>query len=96
MGKRKGGYRRGSRQLLRKHYRCSGKVSLTNFLASYTPGEKVVLKAESAYQKGMFHVRFAGRIGTVSEKRGRCYEVLIHDGSKEKKLVVHPVHLKRL
>ena len=81
---------------MRKHHRCSGKISLTNYLASYNPGDKVTLAVESAYHKGMYHPRFKGKIGTVAVKRGRCYEVLICDGSKEKKLVVHPVHLSRL
>lgn len=96
MGKRKGGYRRGSRQLLRKNHRTAGKLSLTRFLATYEQGQGVTLKAEPAYHKGMYHVRFHGSTGVVSARRGDCYEVVVRDGGKEKKLVVHPVHLQAL
>ncbi|MBI4148084.1 50S ribosomal protein L21e [Candidatus Woesearchaeota archaeon] len=96
MGKRKGGYRRGSRQSLRKHHRTQGKISLTRFLAQYKTGDRVSLSAESAYQKGMHHIRHNGRMGHVVAQRGRCYEVTIMDGNKEKLLIVHPIHLKRI
>ncbi len=96
MGKRKGGYRRRSRQLLRKSYRTLGKVSITDFLATYRAGDRVALCPEPAYQKGMYHVRHAGKSGTVARARGRCYEVVVRDGSKEKTLIVHPVHLRRV
>ncbi len=46
-------------------------------------------------QKGMYLPRFHGRIGVVKGQRGKCYEVAIKDGSKEKILIVHPVHLKK-
>ena len=95
MSNRKGGYRRKSRTLLRKHHRAAGKLQLTRFLAHYSAGDRVVLKAESAHHKGLFHPRFHGRIGTIVARRGRCYELTIYDGSKEKTLIVHPVHLSR-
>ena len=46
-------------------------------------------------QKGMYHSRFYGKMGVVKGKKGRCYEVMITDGSKQKTLIVHPVHLKK-
>tara|TARA_Y100000310_G_C20057825_1_gene523561 strand:- start:185 stop:331 length:147 start_codon:yes stop_codon:yes gene_type:complete len=46
-------------------------------------------------QRGMYHSRFYGKSGSIKGKQGRCYEVLITDGSKQKTLIVHPVHLKR-
>lgn len=95
MSKRKGGYRHKSRTKLTKHHRSTGKISLTKFLAKYAVGDKVILRAESAYHKGMFHQRFYGRTGTVVGIRGRCCEVNICDGSKHKTLIVHPVHLTR-
>ncbi len=95
MSKRKGGYRRKSRTLLRKSHRTAGKLPLTRFLAHYTLGDRVILQAESSHHKGLFHPRFHGKVGTIIGRKGRCYELTIYDGTKEKKLIVHPVHLLR-
>lgn len=96
MGKRKGNYRRRSRKLMTKHYKTRGKISVSKFFAVFKVGEKVVLKAEPAYQKGIFHLRFYGKVGIIKGKRGDCYELEIVDGNKPKLLIVHPLHLKRL
>ncbi len=96
MAKRKGGLRRGTRSLLRKNIREKGKLSIARALASYKPGERVVLKPEPAFQKGMFHPRFVGKVAVVKSKRGRAYEVLVSDGGKMKTFFVNPIHLAPL
>lgn len=96
MTRRKGGIRKRSRRKLAKHVRRKGKISITNFFASFNANDKVALLAEPAIQKGMYNSRFHGKIGTIKGKRGRCYEVEIKDGSARKTLIVHPIHLKRL
>ena len=96
MAKRIGRFRRKTRHKLSKPQRMKGMLSLTRFLESYEPGEKVCLKAEPAYQKGMYFPRFHGKAGIVKAKRGRCYEIAIKDQHKEKTLLVHPIHFKRL
>lgn len=90
---RVGGMRRKTRQKLRKSVSSRGKMSLRRFLQTFELGDKVKLNAEPAYQKGMYHPRFYGKIGTVTKKMGRCYEVQINDFTKKKIVVVHPVHL---
>ena len=95
MGKRKGGYRRKKRLMFRKEVRKRGKISLTNYLQEFKDGERVHLSIEPAIQNGMYHPRFHGKLGVVQSKQGECYNVKIHDGNKEKTLVVHPIHLKR-
>lgn len=95
MVKRIGGFRRKTRYKFRKDKRRRGKISMTNYFQSFSTGEKVYLGVESAVQKGMYHPRFMGKNGIVTGKRGRCYEVSINDLGKEKKVVVHPVHLRR-
>lgn len=94
--KRTGRSRRKTRHKLAKHYRNRGKISLTEFFKELNIGDKVCLKAEPSYQKGMYHPRYHGKVATVIGKRGECYEVILKDGSKEKIFIVHPIHLKRL
>lgn len=96
MVKRIGSSRRKTRNEFKKGFRERGKISLTGFFAEFKNGEKVVLTPEPAYQKGMFFPRFIGKVGTVTEKIRNCYNVQIKDGGKEKILLVHPIHLKKV
>lgn len=96
MAKRIGGARRKSRSKLKKHYRSKGKLSLKKFFEIFNPGDKVILKAEPSYHKGMYNLRFHGKIGVVVKKLRTNYEVIITDGTKKKTLIVHPVHLKKV
>ena len=82
--------------MFRKNHRARGKISLTKFFMLYEVGDKAVLVAEPAVQKNLYHQRFHGHSGTIIGKRGDCYEVQIKDGNKEKTLIVHPVHMKKL
>ena len=95
MVKRIGGFRRKTRNKLKKPTGKKGKISIKNYFQRFKIGEKVVLKAEPAVQKGMYFPRFHARTGVVKGKKGECYEVLIKDGGKEKTLIIHPVHLQR-
>ena len=95
MVKRIGGIRRKTRYKFRKEVRRRGKISLSRYLQSFNIGDKVTLNVEPAVQKGMYHPRFMGKSGIVKARRGRCYEITIRDFSKEKTLIVHPVHLRR-
>ena len=91
-----GGLRRKTRYKFRKEARTKGKISLKRYFQTFDKGEKVALGVESAVQKGMYHPRFYGKIGVVKSKTGRCYQVSIKDGGKEKTLVVHPIHLRKV
>jgi len=91
-----GGQRRKTRNTMSKTRRARGKLSLRAYLQEFQPGQKVALKAEPSVQSGLYFRRFHGRIGQVSKRLGTCYEILLNDGGKEKKLIVHPVHLKAL
>ena len=93
--KHHGGFRRKTRHKLKKNYKERGKISIRKFFQEFKQGDRVVLKAESGYQKGMYYPRFHGKSGLILNKKGHCYEVLIKDGKKEKLLIVHPVHLVR-
>lgn len=95
MAKRIGGYRRKTRHLMRKSVRTRGKVSITSQMQTFNKGEMIVLKAEPAVQKGLFNLRFQGRVGKIVDKRGRCYEVEFQDFDKKKILYIPAVHLVR-
>jgi len=94
MAQRTGSRRRKTRHKLKKSIRTKGKISIKNYLKKFNPGEKVLLKAEPAIQKGMYHPRFHGKIGIIKKPQGNCYQVIIKDHKKEKIQLVHPIHLK--
>ncbi len=94
--KRIGRTRRKTRAKFTKNYRQKGKISLSKYFQKFAEGDKVMLTVEPAVHKGMYDPRFMGKAATIKRKNGRCYEVNIMDGKKEKCLIVHPVHLKRL
>ena len=93
--KHHGGFRRKTRHKLSKNYKEKGKLSLRKFFQEFKQGDRVILKAEPSYHKGMYYPRYHGKSALVINKKGTCYEVLIKDGNKEKMLIVHPIHLKR-
>ena len=95
MSKRKGRSRAGTRQLFSKHHRDKGKISLTKYFMPYSVGERVLLSAEPAVQKSLYHPRFHGKAAVVTKKRGSCYELAIKDGGKQKMIIVHPIHMKK-
>jgi len=94
--KKTGGLRRKSRSLFKKHKREKGKLSLRRYLQTLKAGDTVTLTLESAFHKGIYHPMFYGKTGTIKAKKGKCYEVLITNGGKQKTLIVHPVHLKKV
>lgn len=96
MAMRIGGARRKTRQKFSKHHSERGKISLRRFLQDLPTGTSVALVAEPAVHSGMYFRRFHGKAGVVQRRLGTCYEVLIKDHDKEKRLIVHPVHLRRL
>lgn len=94
--KRKGGARRRTRTLLTKGIRRKGKMNIKGYFQQFKEGDRVQLVADSTVQKGMFPLRFYGKVGTIISKQGAAYRVSIYDHTKEKSFVVHPIHLKRL
>ena len=93
--KRIGSFRRKTRHKLSKKTRTKGKINLSKYFQTFKTGEKVVLKAEPAVQKGMYRPVFHGKAGIIKEKAGKCYKVLINDHKKQKTIIVHPIHLKK-
>lgn len=96
MAQRLGGFRRKTRDKLSKNIRARGKLSIPSYFHIFNEGEKVQLCANPTIQKGMYLPRYHGKAGTIVSKQGDCYSVQIKDGGKEKNLLVHPIHLKRI
>ena len=88
------GYRSGARRLLTKEPRERGKIKLSKLLQEYQLGSRVVFKIDPSVQKGTPHRRYHGRIGTVTEKRGRSYVVTVSQGDTVKEIIVRPEHLE--
>ncbi|MAG52567.1 MAG: 50S ribosomal protein L21e [Nanoarchaeota archaeon] len=92
---RTGTNRRKTRSLFKKNVRLKGKISIRNYLQTFKEGEKVLLKAEPAIQKGMYFRRFHGKTGEIIGTQGTNYRIKIQDGNKPKEVIVHPIHLKK-
>ncbi|MEM1988678.1 MAG: 50S ribosomal protein L21e [Candidatus Woesearchaeota archaeon] len=93
---RVGGSGRKSRSLKRKNIREKGKIKISQYLQEFNEGDKVMLIYEPSVHEGRYHHRFYGKVGTICGKQGDCYIVKVKDLNAEKKVVVHPVHLKKL
>ena len=91
-----GGSRKKTRSKYKKELRQKGKISIRTYLQKFKDGDRVVMKTEPAVQNGMYFHRFHGKSGIVEGMRGACYFVRFNDCGKYKKIVVHPVHLKKL
>ena len=88
------GYRSRTRKLFTKTARRKGLTSLGYLLHEYVEGEKVRIHVNPSVHKGMPHRRFHGKIGTILEKRGRAYVVMLRDGDLVKKVIALPDHIK--
>src|SRR2546426_1035445 len=75
--KRSKGIRNRTRTLLRRNPRDRGKNPLGRILTSYAPGQMVTISINPSIQKGMPHRRYHGRVGMISEKRGKAYAIQV-------------------
>lgn len=88
--------RRKTRHKFSRKVSEKGKIALSKYFQTFNEGERVGLKINSAVSKGQFFPRFHGKAGIVKGMKGRCYQVEIKDGGKNKVLHVHPIHLVKL
>ncbi len=63
-------------------------------MVNYEQGQTVRISINPAVQKGMPHRRYHGRVGTVSEKRGRSYVVEITTGKFPRQIIARPEHIE--
>jgi len=72
-----------------------GKISIRNYLQELKLRDKVYLGMEPAIQRGQYNLRFYGSYGEVTGLKGECYEITLKHGNAKRKVIVHPVHLRR-
>lgn len=80
--------------LKKKKVRERGKLRLSQYFKELKEGDRVSIVRELS-QKSGFPKTIQGRTGTIEGKRGTAYIVNIRIG-KEKRFLVHPIHLKKL
>jgi large subunit ribosomal protein L21e len=90
----KGGRRR-TRYVMQKRARERGLSPITRVFQEFEVGDKASVSLDPSMHKGMPHVRFHGKTGTVTGKRGDAYLLDIRDGGKMKKIIVRPEHLRK-
>lgn len=95
MTTRIGTKQRKTRHKYKVNYRQKGKIPLSKYFQEFNDGDYVNLKIHPNVQKGRFFPRFHGLTGIIGNKKGKCYEVKIKDGGKQKVVLVHPIHLNK-
>lgn len=83
-----------TRSLLRKKPRERGLKPLGYLLVEYKIGDPVLISLDTSTHKGQPHRRYHGKLGIVTEKRGRAYVLSVQDGGKTRKIIALPEHLK--
>ena len=87
------GYNAKTRALFRKKPREKGKLGLSRILYEYKVGEKVLVKIDSGFHKGMPHRRYHGNVGVITALKGRAYVVSVKQGKATKEIIIRPEHL---
>lgn len=86
---------KGRNSRTRKMLKADRKLTPADFIKEFKIGERVVIDPVPYYKQGEPpHRRYRGKVGVIIEKRGSSYVVALQDGSKTKKIISLPVHLK--
>ena len=86
----------GFRARTRDKLTLKERLTIDRILEKPNVGDKVVIKINPSFHKGMPHPRFYGRVGVIEGFRGDACIVKIIEGKKIKRIISHAVHLKRL
>jgi len=79
----------------KKPFRTRGKLQLSRYFQEFNEGDFVAISREQSIPIN-FEKRLQGVTGIVEGKRGKAYIVKIKDGNKEKKILIEPIHLKKI
>jgi large subunit ribosomal protein L21e len=93
MAQKSQGSQQGARKTLKRDRRAT--TTVNDKLKTFEEGEKALVKVDSSVQESRPHMRYHGRTGEVTGKRGNSYEVVVSDGGEEKTLYLHPAHMRK-
>ena len=79
----------------KKPVRTRGKVQLSRYFQELKDGDYVAISREISIPVN-FMKRLQGTTGIVEGKRGKTYIVKVKEGRKEKRILVEPIHLKKI
>jgi large subunit ribosomal protein L21e len=79
----------------RKPVRERGKLQLSRYFQELKEGDFVAISREPAVQSS-FPERFQGTTGVIEKRRGKAYILKLKDGNKEKRILIEPIHLKKI
>jgi large subunit ribosomal protein L21e len=79
----------------KKSIRTRGKLQLSRYFQELDEGDLVAISREHSVPIN-FPKRFQGLTGKIEGKRGEAYIVKIKDGNQEKRILIAPIHLKKI
>ena len=79
----------------RKPVRTRGKLQLSRYFQELKEGDFVAISREPAVQSS-FPERLQGITGVIEGRKGKAYVLKIKDGNKEKRILIEPIHLKKI
>jgi large subunit ribosomal protein L21e len=79
----------------KKSIRTRGKLQFSKYFQELKEGDFVAISREQSVQSS-FPERFQGLTGIVEGKRGKAYIVKIRDHNEYKKILIEPIHLKKI
>ncbi|MFA5061218.1 MAG: 50S ribosomal protein L21e [Candidatus Pacearchaeota archaeon] len=78
-----------------KKIREKGKLKLSSYFKKIDDGTRVAISIDKSVNHSL-PKRVQGRSGVVLGSRGNSKLIKIKDGNKEKILIVHPIHIKKI
>lgn len=79
----------------KKPIRIRGKLQLSRYFQELNEGDFVAISKEQSLPIN-FPKRFQGLTGEIEGRRGSVYIVKIKDGNQEKRILIAPIHLKKI
>jgi ribosomal protein L21E len=79
----------------KKAIRTRGKLQLSRYFQDLKEGDFVSISQEKSVPIS-FPKRLQGITGVIESKRGRSYIIKLKDGNEEKRLLIEPIHLKKI
>lgn len=96
MVRRSQGMRVGTRHRLSVRASDRGLPPITRIIKTFEIGDKAAVVIDGRILKGQPHSSFHGNTGTIVGKQGTAYYLDVRIGGLHKKILLAPVHLKKL